>query len=129
MENMNWNYPTSIWFGLNRVKDVENACNNLNIKKPLIVTDPGILKTNIISKVNKCLTNDAVVYSDVQGNPTGSNVMNGVKVFHSGKHDGVIAVGGGSGSDTGRGFVSLVQFCTVWPRLRTAAARPAAGAG
>ena len=46
MENINWNYPTPIWFGLNRVKDIESACNNLNIKKPLIVTDPGILKTN-----------------------------------------------------------------------------------
>ena len=115
MENMNWNYPTSIWFGLNRVKDIESACNNLNIKKPLIVTDPGILKTNIISKVNKCLTNDAVVYSDVQGNPTGSNVMNGVKVFHSGKHDGVIAVGGGSGMDVGKGIAFMAgQQRPLW---------------
>jgi len=115
MENMNWNYPTSIWFGLNRVKDIESACNNLNIKKPLIVTDPGILKTNIISKVNKSLTNDAVVYSDVQGNPTGSNVMNGVKVFHSGKHDGVIAVGGGSGMDVGKGIAFMAgQERPLW---------------
>ena len=115
MENMNWNYPTSIWFGLNRVKDIESACNNLNIKKPLIVTDPGILKTNIISKVNKSLTNDAAVYSDVQGNPTGSNVMNGVKVFHSGKHDGVIAVGGGSGMDVGKGIAFMAgQERPLW---------------
>ena len=115
MENMNWNYPTSIWFGLNRIKEIENACNNLNIKKPLIVTDPGILKTNIISKVNKFLTNDAAVYSDVQGNPTGSNVMNGVKVFHSGKHDGVIAVGGGSGMDVGKGIAFMAgQNRPLW---------------
>ena len=115
MENMNWNYPTSIWFGLNRIKEIENACNNLNIKKPLIVTDPGILKTNIISKVNKSLTNDAAVYSDVQGNPTGSNVMNGVKVFHSGKHDGVIAVGGGSGMDVGKGIAFMAgQSRPLW---------------
>jgi len=115
MEDMNWNYPTPIWFGLNRVKDIENACNNLNIKKPLIVTDPGILKTNIISKVNKCLTNEAAVYSDVQGNPTGSNVMNGVKVFHSGKHDGVIAVGGGSGMDVGKGIAFMAdQTRPLW---------------
>jgi len=115
MENMNWNYPTTIWFGLNRVKDIESACNNLNIKKPLIVTDPGILKTNIISKVNKSLTNDAAVYSDVQGNPTGSNVMNGVKVFHSGKHDGVIAVGGGSGMDVGKGIAFMAgQERPLW---------------
>ena len=115
MENINWNYPTPIWFGLNRVKDIESACNNLNIKKPLIVTDPGILKTNIISKVNKSLTNDAAVYSDVQGNPTGSNVMNGVKVFHSGKHDGVIAVGGGSGMDVGKGIAFMAdQTRPLW---------------
>jgi len=115
MENINWNYPTSIWFGMNRVKDIESACNNLNIKKPLIVTDPGILKTNIISKVNKSLTNDAAVYSDVQGNPTGSNVMNGVKVFHSGKHDGVIAVGGGSGMDVGKGIAFMAgQNRPLW---------------
>ena len=48
MENMNWNYPTPIWFGLNRVNEIQIACNNLNIKNPLIVTDPGIIKTNII---------------------------------------------------------------------------------
>jgi len=115
MENINWNYPTSIWFGMNRVKDIESACNNLNIKKPLIVTDPGILKTNIISKVNKSLTNEAAVYSDVQGNPTGSNVMNGVKVFHSGKHDGVIAVGGGSGMDVGKGIAFMAgQERPLW---------------
>jgi len=115
MEDMNWNYPTPIWFGLNRVKDIKNACNNLNIKKPLIVTDPGILKTNIISKVNKGLINEAAVYSDVQGNPTGSNVMNGVKVFNLGNYDGVIAVGGGSGMDVGKGIAFMAdQSRPLW---------------
>ena len=36
MENMNWNYPTPIWFGINRIKEVQIACDNLNIKNPLI---------------------------------------------------------------------------------------------
>ena len=85
MDNMNWNYPTPIWFGLNRVNEIQKACENLNINNPLIVTDPGILKTNIISKVNNSLAKEASIYSDVQGNPTGSNVMNGVEVFNNGK--------------------------------------------
>ena len=106
MENMNWNYPTPIWFGLNRVNEVQIACNNLNIKNPLIVTDPGILKTNIISKVNNSLASEAFIYSDVQGNPTGSNVMNGARAFNVGQHDGVIAVGG----DT---CLALVQMCAA----------------
>ena len=50
MENMNWNYPTPIWFGINRIKEIQIACDNLNIKNPLIVTDPGILQTSIITK-------------------------------------------------------------------------------
>ena len=107
MDNMNWNYPTPIWFGLNRVNEIQTACENLNISKPLIVTDPGILKTNIISKVNNSLNNKASIYSDVKGNPTGSNVINGAKVFNEGKHDGVIAVGGGSGMDVGKGIAFM----------------------
>ena len=33
----NWNYPTSLWVGQNRVKDLTNACQNLKIKKPKII--------------------------------------------------------------------------------------------
>ena len=115
MENMNWNYPTLIWFGLNRINEIQTACNSLNIKNPLIVTDPGILKTKIISKVDKFLNSDSAIYSDVQGNPTGSNVINGVNIFNAGKHDGVIAVGGGSGMDVGKGIAFMAgQTRPIW---------------
>ena len=107
MENMNWNYPTLIWFGLNRVNEIQIACNNLNITNPLIVTDPGILKTDIISKLKNSLNKNTNIYSEVQGNPTGSNVMNGVNIFNSRKHDGVIAVGGGSAMDVGKGIAFM----------------------
>ncbi len=107
MEDMNWNYPTPIWFGLNRVKEIQKAGDDLQINNPLIVTDPGIQKTDIIDKINLSLNNKASIYSDVQGNPTGQNVMNGVKQFNEGNHDGVIAVGGGSGMDTGKGIAFM----------------------
>ena len=107
MENMNWNYPTPIWFGLNRVNEIQKACDDLNIRNPLIVTDPGIIKTDIINKINSALKGEARIYSEVQGNPTGQNVINGVKQFNDNKHDGVIAVGGGSGMDTGKGIAFM----------------------
>jgi alcohol dehydrogenase len=115
VKNINWNYPTPIWFGLNRVKELQNACDNLNITNPLIVTDPGILKTDIIDKVNNSLIVATSIYSEVQGNPTGSNVMSGVNKFKQGNHDGVIAVGGGSGMDVGKGIAFMAgQTKSLW---------------
>ena len=115
MQNMNWNYPTKIWFGLERVKEIQTACDELKLNNPLIVTDPGIEKTNIINTINTSLKNIAKIYSDVQGNPTGKNVMNGVKQFQDGNHDGVIAVGGGSSMDTGKGIAFMSgQSRSLW---------------
>ena len=112
---MNWNYPTKIWFGLERVKEIQTACDELKLNNPLIVTDPGIEKTNIINTINTSLKNIAKIYSDVQGNPTGKNVMNGVKQFQDGNHDGVIAVGGGSSMDTGKGIAFMSgQSRSLW---------------
>ena len=115
MQNMNWNYPTNVWFGVDRSKELQKACDTLGIKNPLIVTDPGLLQTSIIDEINSSLSSNTQIYSDVQGNPTGSNVTNGVKVFLEGDHDGVIAIGGGSGMDAGKGIAFLAhQSRPLW---------------
>ncbi len=115
IQNINWNYPTPIWFGSGRIKDIQKACDDLNILNPLIVTDPGILKTNIITKLNNNLKTTAKIYSEVQGNPTGKNVKDGVDFFNSFQNDGVIAVGGGSGMDTGKGIAFMAkQRKPIW---------------
>ena len=115
MQNMNWNYPTNVWFGVDRSKEIQKACDTLGIKNPLIVTDPGLLQTSIIDEINSGLSSKTQIYSDVQGNPTGSNVTNGVKVFLEGNHDGVIAIGGGSGMDAGKGIAFLAhQSRPLW---------------
>ena len=115
MQNMNWNYPTNVWFGVDRSKEIQKACDTLGIKTPLIVTDPGLLQTSIIDEINNSLSSNTQIYSDVQGNPTGSNVTNGVKVFLEGDHDGVIAIGGGSGMDAGKGIAFLAhQSRPLW---------------
>ena len=109
MMSMNWNYPTTMWFGEKRINEIQKACESLNINNPLIVTDPGILKTDIIKKINNSLKRKANIYSEVQSNPTGKNVDQGVSYFNSNSHDGVIAVGGGSGMDVGKGIAFMAE--------------------
>ena len=109
MMSMNWNYPTTMWFGEKRINEIQKACESLNINNPLIVTDPGILKTDIIKKINNSLNRKANIYSEVQSNPTGKNVDQGVSYFNSNSNDGVIAVGGGSGMDVGKGIAFMAE--------------------
>jgi alcohol dehydrogenase class IV len=105
MLTTNWNYPTNIWFGISRINDLAKACQQLGIKNPLFVTDDGLVKLDIVERsleVLKANNINYTVYSDVQGNPTGKNVENGVIHYNKYKHDGVIAFGGGSAIDAAK---------------------------
>ena len=48
---INWNYPTSVWVGENRIKDLVEACKNLNISNPLFVTDKDLINLNMTKKI------------------------------------------------------------------------------
>ena len=114
----NWNYPTTIWVGENRIKDLANACKTLNITKPLLVTDRGLAKSNIAKNVLKNLKDEGFLvelYANVIGNPTGSNVNEGVNFYKKNKCDGVIAFGGGSGLDVGKAIAFMSgQTLPLW---------------
>jgi alcohol dehydrogenase class IV len=76
----NWNYPTTMWVGKDRIKDLSIACKNLNINKPLLVTDNGLAKSQIVVDVLNNLKEHGILvelYSNVVGNPTGTNVTEG----------------------------------------------------
>ncbi len=118
MQKYNWNYPTTIWVGENRIKDIAKACKNLKISKPLMVTDKGLAKTNIVENTLHTLNNNKILvklYSNVVGNPTGTNVEEGVEFFKKNNCDGVIAFGGGSGLDVGKAIAFMCgQTLPLW---------------
>ena len=60
MQKYNWNYPTTMWVGENRINDIAEACKTLNISKPLLVTDKGLAETEIVKKTLSILTNNNV---------------------------------------------------------------------
>ncbi len=118
MKKFNWNYPTTIWIGENRIKDICLACKALNIKKPLLVTDNVLVSSEIVKKTLKYLNDQNIIseiYSDVVGNPTGTNVDNGVIFYKKKNCDGVIAFGGGSGLDVGKAIAFMsCQTLPIW---------------
>ena len=118
MNNFNWNYPTTMWVGQDRIKDLGKACKQLNIKKPLLVTDKGLAKTKMVSNILEQLKIEGFetnIFSNLVGNPTGNNVNEGVKMYHNNKNDGVIAFGGGSGLDVGKAVAFMSgQILPIW---------------
>jgi alcohol dehydrogenase class IV len=101
----NWSYPTSIRFGVGRIKELAEACRAAGISRPLLVTDAGLAKFPITQRAMELLKEaglPAAMFSDVQPNPVDSNVEAGIASFRAGGHDGVVAFGGGSGLDTGK---------------------------
>ncbi len=101
----NWSYPTSVRFGAGRIKELADACRTAGIERPLLVTDAGLAKMAITERTIGILKDadlPVAVFGDVQSNPVDANVEAGIAAFRSGKHDGVIAFGGGSGLDTGK---------------------------
>jgi alcohol dehydrogenase class IV len=118
MSNFNWNYPTTMWVGKDRINDLVKACKQLNIKKPLLVTDLGLAKTKMLSNILDKLKTEGFetnIFSNVIGNPTGSVVNEGVKEYHKNKNDGVIAFGGGSGLDVGKAIAFMsAQTLPIW---------------
>ncbi len=114
----NWNYPTTVWVGENRIKDATQACINLKINKPLLVTDKDLVNLtiikNVISEIKKKFS-ELIIFSNFSGNPIGENVEEGVVEFKQNNCDGIIAIGGGSALDVGKAIAFMSgQSRPIW---------------
>jgi alcohol dehydrogenase class IV len=114
----NWNYPTSVRFGVGRIRELPAVCGELGMQRPLLVTDPGLRALPMIESALGTLRaaglGDAV-FSDLRPNPVGRNVDDGVACFKANRCDGVIAFGGGSALDVGKTIALMAgQTRPVW---------------
>lgn len=113
-----WRYPTEVRFGIGRIAELADACRTASIQKPLFVTDPGLAQHTMVQNALAILTEaglSPVLFSAIQGNPTDVNLAVGCTAFLDGKHDGVIAFGGGSALDVGKAIALLAhQGNDVW---------------
>lgn len=101
----NWNYPTSVRFGVGRIQELPELCQSLGMLRPLLVTDRGLGNAPITTAALASLQAaglGAALFCELKPNPVESNLADGLAAYHAGKHDGVVAFGGGSGLDMGK---------------------------
>lgn len=106
----NWNYPTPIRFGAGRISELAGLCAELNMKRPLLVTDRGLAEMPMTAHILKQLQDaglNVALFSDMRPNPIGRDVDAGVAVYREGGHDGVISLGGGSALDVGKAIALM----------------------
>jgi alcohol dehydrogenase class IV len=120
LENMhgNWGFPTTVRFGVGRIAELADACRELGMARPLVVTDKGLAGLAMVQDAVTMLGNaglGAALFSDVQGNPVEANVDAGLEAYRQGGHDGIVAFGGGSAMDVGKCIALMVgQTRPIW---------------
>jgi len=114
----NWSYPTNVRFGAGRISELAEACQSTGMRRPLLVTDPGIAALPMMDEVMSTAKANGLeigLFNNITANPSELDVMAGVKVYLDGDYDGVVAFGGGSGLDAGKAIAFMArQELPIW---------------
>jgi len=102
LNSFGFELPTRIEYGTGVVRILPQVLAGYNLRRILLVADPGIVGAGLLEAVTKRLAQDGITYalfSEVAANPRDYNVSAGAAVAREFKADGLVAVGGGSPID------------------------------
>ncbi len=109
---MSW--PTRVVLGPGALSRLGAHAQRLGMKRPLVVTDPGVVKAQLAQRIYDALTAADLPFArfeEVQANPTDEDAERGLAAYQAGGCDGIIALGGGSALDAAK----LVQVRVTHP--------------
>src|SRR5688572_31487555 len=107
-----FNYPTIIRFGAGASRELPGHLAIMGLKKPLLVTDPGVRALDFFKELTSMLAAHSIsveVFSDIHKNPVKSDVLKGGDAFAALERDCVIGIGGGAAMDVARAIVLRVN--------------------
>ena len=98
------NYVTQIQLDFGAVSLLPQECERTGMRKPLIVTDPGVLAAGVLDKALTAIgALPHAVFDQTPSNPTEAGVRAAAAIYRQQGCDGLIAVGGGSSIDLAKG--------------------------
>lgn len=103
--------PTRVEFGRGRLSRLGSLAIELNAKRALLVTDPGIIAAGHIARAVASLEAanlSVTVFDQVQENPTTEHVAAGLRIARREHPDLLIGIGGGSAMDCCKGINILL---------------------
>jgi 4-hydroxybutyrate dehydrogenase len=109
-----FSFPTPTLFGPGALAQLPARAQALGMRRPLVVTDPGLIGTEAFRSLGETLgqaakDKDWFVYSGVHPNPVEKDVHDAADQFRAHNCDGIIAIGGGSPLDAGKAARLLVK--------------------
>lgn len=102
LETQDWTFPIPIAYGPGRLREIATFAQRAGMSHPLIITDRGSRDLPFIDRVQRTLHKGGLasnVYADISPNPRDDEIATGRDAYRNGGHDGIIAIGGGSGMD------------------------------
>src|ERR1043166_5333934 len=98
-------YLTRIQFDFGALKLLESELQLLGIRRPLIVTDKGVIAAGLWAKVKEQLPGNMplALYDATPENPTEAAMREALKIYKDDGCDGIVAIGGGSPVELAQG--------------------------
>ena len=100
-------YLTTIEFGAGVLNAVSEAVAEIDMRRPLVVSDHGVAAAGLLDRALELLPKEAGTFLDVPPNPTEAAVSAALAAYRGGDCDGIVALGGGSPIDLAKG-VALI---------------------